>query len=736
MKKYDLYLDESGAFRKGQESLIGGFLCERDTISRIDCEYALNQIKASIVNEITIRDQIPDLDFYQWKHCCKNNNTQAKMYREEIQYKVLNHFYEFLEDKNAKPVIFRNDSRELLTDSTTTYLSVFAKGILLLLKKLYADNKEVELKIHVAQRMDTTARHFEDETIENLTEAIFEVGPNNRTILKVQYRKTLEWFLKIVLDSETYVKWKIDRMISEMEILVDHHTHIKDEWYSEPNDYTVVCDYICNSYFAMKGVFKSPELYRKVMDLYSGVVFNATSQNVVFTQEDIHNMIVQGRIFSAFEIVCLNEAIDYNAVKTVINRVNLLDPNEAIIIIDNVMDGLKKLIADTGRNNENERLLNRVLSFTELLEDEMQKIVFEINIRIYLIAVLTHLSKTDLVNSNFERSIELLDQINEVSLFEKYGDLLYNRRLVFLTDCFDYDSCENLFSSIDQYYKNKLKLYNGRSLTSISYGRIVGSYVQMLAAKMRLAKSTEDRELLYEYGEYYVRLSIEQFDTEEDLSRAYQNYCMIDLSAQRYGQALHHLLAATNGMLDSRSPIQDILQSIKKYEPGYQYLLYLYIKIMSESLFFGGHEEENRSLSSEMYKYLCNSGISYRDEENIRYYPRHVILWKMASYYALTGKKKEALKHYQEAYDLFVDQESEYTMLMISFAVIAEEIYMLMTYIKDENKEIELRQLFTERFTTVMEHKPEYFKNIFEIDSIEQIRDAEDYLSFSKRIAY
>lgn len=736
MKRYDLFVDESGAFRKEQESLIGGFLCESGAIRSFDCQNTLKNIKEALTNEISLRDNLPNMDFYIWEHCCENKMGHASSYREEIQYRVLQHYMDFLKAKQAKPVIFLNDAKEMFTDSTTTYLSVFAKGILLLLKQLHRYDEEVVLKIFVAQRMDTTARRLDEENITNLSEAIFELGADNRTILKAQYRKTFEWFFKIVLDSETYIKWKIDRMISEMEIMEDAHSYTRGKWVTKPNDYTVICDYICNSYFARKGVFRSSERYHQVLDFYSESVYKATSKNAVFTPEDITVMLEQNRISAAFELVCLNENFEFNTIKIVLLRINRLEANEGLVVIENAMDSLKKVITDTSQNTANQRLLNRILDYGKLLENELHKIIFEINVRIYLMAVLSHLSINEQFHSNFVRSAELLDRITEVSLFEKYSDLLYNRRMVFLTDCFDYDGCEALFSNIDSYYQSKLKLYDGRSLKSVSYGRIIGSYVQMLAMRIRLAQTEEDRDFLVKYAEYYAKLAIEQFDAPDDMARAYQNYCIEEIAAGRYKQALTYLQWSLKDIPEGVHLCKNILSKIKKWETGAQYKLYLYIKIMSESLLYGSDHEENRRLSSEMYQCLVSSGINCWDEQKLKYYPRHVILWKLASYYAQNGKKKEALRHYKASYSLLTSNEYEYTMQMMSLAVLAEEIYMLMTRIEEVELEQELKLKFSEKFKLVMEHKPDYVINVFGTASVNGMKSAEDYFEFSKKVAY
>jgi len=273
MIEWDLYLDESGAFKKkGEHTLIGGFLLPHHQVNKNMFEEWRRDIRNRIEDAKTItKQQLDDgdrrlqLDFkkkrnafseddqqklkqihqrgyYAFDHC---NDNKKQAFRWSTQRWVLEQYMEKIRSAKGYPVIFDNPRGVYHVDSNTTFMSIMANGLI----RLYNDlkkrdpNKKIVLYIHAAFRTNITRRDQKD---------CYEISPvkGEQYILdKGLYINQIKNLLFLNGGQELLELKEFQDSLERFELLDE--TQPKE--YMPPHPATVVCDYICNSFYASNG---------------------------------------------------------------------------------------------------------------------------------------------------------------------------------------------------------------------------------------------------------------------------------------------------------------------------------------------------------------------------------------------------------------------------------------------------------------------------------------------------
>lgn len=274
--EYDLYLDESGKFMKsGEPTLIGGFLiphhkhfseamaadwCERIKGNLI---HAGLQTETSLsngqdVHRLRLRNRhLPDheiellirqqnlIGYYIFEHCSENKLTANNKWG--TQAYVLDEFAKRIASLNGKIVIFSNPNGEYHIDSTTTYMTIFSLGFLNLYRSLTEEDGTFPIiHIHAAERKNTLLSDEEELLADTPLPYMDQAGNPSRVLVSGQYIAQVKNCAFLNGGVDLLKQKRFVSALEQMEIVCDTRD---SNGRFKPNALTVICDYICNSYY-------------------------------------------------------------------------------------------------------------------------------------------------------------------------------------------------------------------------------------------------------------------------------------------------------------------------------------------------------------------------------------------------------------------------------------------------------------------------------------------------------
>ena len=261
--EWELFVDESGSFDPGEHCLIGGFLCPAGRMN----EQVAAAWNYDIQQDPYVKEALDAFGHWKFDHCCKNrcSTSTKKIHRGLVQTRVVETFSKKLEAIGGKLVLFDHPSGTANVDNTTTFLSVLAKGLMMLFYDLQADT--TSLKVHFASRRNNTRLDDHEALLVSPTKVRNEGMKDAGVILPVQYANQIS-NLAFLQGGQSLLNDKVfDDMIKTIDVIMDTYKQvdydapfklINSEYkYVEhggnydkiPNALTIPCDYICNTFF-------------------------------------------------------------------------------------------------------------------------------------------------------------------------------------------------------------------------------------------------------------------------------------------------------------------------------------------------------------------------------------------------------------------------------------------------------------------------------------------------------
>ena len=186
--KWELFVDESGRFAKDEHCLVGGMLCPAGSMN----ESLARVWKAEILTDESIQKAISAYGNWIFDHCSENPvmNEEKKKYRQIIQEKVVKEYAKKLQSIGGKIIIFDNPKGVYNVDNTTNYLTVLAKGLLMLFYQLQSDLES--LRVYFAERKNITRSDSSEEYSISPTRAALIGVADERVIIGKQYEAVLK----------------------------------------------------------------------------------------------------------------------------------------------------------------------------------------------------------------------------------------------------------------------------------------------------------------------------------------------------------------------------------------------------------------------------------------------------------------------------------------------------------------------------------------------------------------
>lgn len=748
---WDLYVDESGNFAKDLRCLVGGFIVPEGSVTK----ELVEEWKSQIMAIPEINEMIQDVHWF-YDHCKVNTySTKRKQrVRSEIQYLVVKEYMDRIKKLGGKLVIFDNPSGIYNTDNTTNFLTILAKGLM----ALYYDwpEKNPVIRLHFASRMNVTYCKEKDDLPTSPTRVIEPELEDDVVIIPSQYVAQIRnlAFLQAgqtLLENETF-----SAMLDGIDILKDtFYTDEEGKKQQIANPLTIPCDYICNT--LIKADSYSDEYQNRIKKLYrqtDTLIYNTdrplshAPQELLNWESDGNN----GRIL--MRLISTN--FPEPATSRFLRFFNAATVHEQKTDIAFVIKALYSKVARQETMEELAERLGRAIRICDQMENEQIRLELVANLLLYQESLYTHLGNQKQVSLLQTQFKDAIDKIEDDTVRDELIDISDNRRLVNLTDKFDYDTATSEFENIERYWNQAIEARQRRHRTATEspkypiFGKTIGSYLQVLRHEIHQA-APEDKELYYSEAKDRFQQARDHLIDNEDISRFHQTACDIEAEMGHYQAAYNHLfLAATieqrdnDGLTDdvpiSSQSANDILKVSGYGGEKYPFLLQHYVRLLSLM-----YMSDSASKDAETILQPLISHINIQYGEEIRNpHPRTQIQWKTAS--ALAFRANSSEKQHQLSAILFskavsaLKQEKQAVFMAIAVGVLAEEAWHIaMNHVPGDASEIisQMKQLYQHYVSSLPSDKKDPFDKAFmKLPPEEMLKEKDKLLQASCAIGY
>lgn len=485
MKKYYVYLDESGDFEtdlvqgnKKNASLVGGFFWRRDDIRDI------KRLKNKI-------DEIKSGENHATEMSGANKGEKV--------YAMLTGVKKF----PIEFIIFQNDIKKKIVNSTQTYLTVVTEGLVQLMKKLVIlENEPVEINVVVGFKKDTT-QPISNSPVEGY---IPIEDYTTRLIEKISVERAK-------LKNGSFQKSVINISLSD----------------DKRDSYLILCDYICNFWYTRQSrVFCGSVAGSEKISIRNALE-SLYESDFIFplfnTEENEHvlRMVQDGfyadALFEAFAGMISEK--NYRLVKQSFLQLRSKQ-------IHRQLDTLADYIGDLVIFRQPEKMTEHVLEeaeklFEYLLENSIYDLKFYLDINLYLLAFFNNNGQIERMEQIFKKIEPQVARYTMRTLDVDYLLIYYTRWAVYLQDHHRYQEsrsvCENM-ELLLELIKEAIRGNDCIRLEGITkseqLGKVLGTKLQ---AQIPLCFLGQEN---YEAARDSSDRAMEQFTYEYDLIRQYQ----------------------------------------------------------------------------------------------------------------------------------------------------------------------------------------------------------------------
>ncbi len=484
MNSYYVYLDESGDFTDSsagkKKSLVGGFFWKKGDMSQ-DANEMIKEISR----------------FTKDNHATELDKTEKGEKILDMLKTAKNYPISF--------VIFQNDIKKVIINSTQTYLTVITEGLIQLMKKLVIlDNEPIELNVVAGFKKDTT-----QEVTSSFVGGYINVE---------QYRERINE--KIAIEKARLRNEKFQHSIIKIELADDKR-----------NERLILCDYICYFWFSRKSnsAFRqktqSDDKYvtikSEITKLYdSDLIFPlfSTEEN-----EHVNRMVQEGFYADALFEACAGMLSDSNC-RLIKQSFIKLRPKQ----IHNQLGNLADYIGDIIVFRQSQKLVKQVLDGAEelyefLTENSILDVKFYLDIQLYLLAYYNNAGQTEHMEQIFKKIEPEIARYTAQTLDIDYLMIYYTRLAVYLLEhrrySESYSICDNmelLLQLVEEAVRSNDCIKLEGDIKSEQLGKVLGTKLQALIPMCYLGEEEYDNAC-----EVSDR-AIDQFTYKYDLVRQYQ----------------------------------------------------------------------------------------------------------------------------------------------------------------------------------------------------------------------
>ena len=644
---WELFVDESGSFKAKEPCVVGGFLCPAGTVTE--------QITEEWKKEILSMPEIQKLQYPTWiyDHCCENNDKSESKSRWKIQVAVLKEYKRKITSLGGSFILMTCPKRYYNQDNTTNFLSVFAKGLMMLYEYLKQAGTLDSLKVHAAQRTDNTYLDYQElEEVSPTTD-----GPGSTYICGKRYQNQILNLAFLHGGSQLINDPVFLEMVKNIEIIPDRYAEninrtgnyiLKQDgkYHKLPDNQlgtgnydrlshplTVPADYICNS-FQQKTVNPYSPVLHQLNEIYMAsehIIILPTEQPFLPTSLFPNGFTVTGDVLMSL----FSSAYPSQDASRFIRVFNKCPVDQQHSVIQSMVDALRPYIRDSIDFYPYITRLQAGIDFASQITDPEIRNFFIANFLLYQRSLYTHLGDHENVkrtNSLFELALQSMDDGDDI---DRLHDIAGNQTIVDYTDEFRYDDALLIFMEAEDYWNNRIRLSRKKEPCYPLWGKTIGSYLQLLTHQLHRETNPVRRS---EYWEDFLKIqpqACHHLDNAFDLSRYHQNVCDLYAENGSWNKAFDHLYQAVleQNVSDSQLTVRDAEKVVNALIAGNQvlplqaYKLQHYVRLLSAIYLKEPDSSEAETLLSPLLQEMTEAAVHTISQSH----PRTQIMWKYAS---------------------------------------------------------------------------------------------------------
>lgn len=657
---WDLFVDESGKFNKDEHCLVGGFICPQGTISVSN----INKWKDEIQAIPEIQQLMTEFGSWIYDHCSENkvDTLEKRSLRKTLQLRIMQEYAKRIKEKGGKLIIFDNPGGSFNVDNTTNFLTVLAKGLMMLYYDLQDGNSSINL--YFASRMNVLYRDHPEEIPVSPTRVMEPGLWDDKTILDVQYKAQIRNLAFLQGGQWLLSDEKFSSMIENIKIMndiLDSSPNRKSKYRANP--FTVPCDYICNTFFSRSGMKQDQltiwnQLYQSLDCFYypTDKPLQPGFNGLPSWNDDSDNSTA---LFSLISLDFPEPAT--SAFLRGFNSASVDTQKNAIQFT--IRELYKKVDCQKAMGLLAERLGHTIETASQIRNAEIRN-EFIANLLLYQKSLYTHLGdqrKMESITTQFHSVVESIqnDAVRDELLY-----IADNRRLVDLTDCFNYEMALQEFADIKQDWMNVMSSRNSRHNSASrtnpkypAYGKTVGSYLQLLRHLIHQSNA-DDKELYYDEAVGYYDIYRHHLLDCTDIIRCHETISDLEAEMEHFQAAFDRLFQAAaleeNPDVEVQADFPITAENAARIitEAGFggekhPYLMQHYVRLLSMIFLADEESPEGEAMLSPLLPHLS---IAFGDQINSPH-PRTQMQWKIAS--ALAARKASTKQEKQLASTLF-----------------------------------------------------------------------------------
>ena len=581
---YHLYVDESGKFSNEETvvNVVGGMLISGDEDRSLMPQEWNRQARET--GKKTPKVSPEYLAAYDFDHCTENKGRERWL----IQKNMCRSYLENMKEIEARPVFFYADRDFLDVDSTTTYISILAKGLIQLFSQLRSERPGDEIKLfaHVAIREHTTMTHVrrisdretaadrksmsEDDILGRIREYIaLLASPTSRAVAAQnvemqniqieQYKRAIAHAAYLCAAEDIFRSRDFTNMMKKMEILENKFVKLPGTATSPKmerieNAWTVVCDCLCNSFYhCHTGHYSYDDLFGNM----NAIKIQAELSSAALEQEDIVES--YRNAYASRFIRLMHLGFPKTATEEWMQRFNQALPMHQRTFLNEIVPYFDALTYYHVDDQEVLDTIKNTLAVSEGIQDESVRNELQANLHVFHYAIHTHLAMAKDISEDIRLFHEKIQHVRSKEAVAALMPIFLNRNIVLYTDRFDHEKAEKTFFKLEKYWKETLKarqiLTESKQEYDEEYGKELGSYLQLIRHMLRVESNEEERDILYMDAEERFRQALLNLPQAADQSRIYQSMSGIEQEMGHWDAALTLLFQAsgsdavgTNGM--------------------------------------------------------------------------------------------------------------------------------------------------------------------------------------------
>ena len=630
-QRYYLYLDESGDFTHDKENK------------------RKKDWSPSLIGGILLKNTIPSIkinNMFSGKISHSKDETVEEVFRK----------FELVDELNPKYVIFSNEECIKVINNNLTYQNIMAEGIIQLLTKLKSEDNEIYVDIYIAERII--------------------IGDDKEKQKGKKYDK---------VDLGTYMN-----RIKERLIMAGNRAGIQSsEWNitlgnAVKDDMLKMADVVCNTYLTRETKFKDDK-YKRIREAYKNpertYFFTVFQSSIIRLFQEA---MADGRIGEAITLICQHEdeTLIKKHMENVKKRLQAVSLEDLEVQYKYISALVEHFIKVERKFEKSIRFLHNLLDYFIPIFDDIEKskvtvLQFKLDLYFHLLTVYTH-------NGDVEKSIEcekICDELFHNTSFSMemvdYQVRYKNRKIINKINQFAFDEakqeCEELIKQCKN-VKEILELMTEQDFTYEELGKAYSNMVQIYSFMLRHNKK------LYKEAVEISNCAIQEMRFN---LRQYQYRTMLETENGNFDKAFLALAVAAGVLMPADVDLntgtiikkeKEIKQLCKEIANNIScekevYLVSNYIRLMAEGKITGWEFAEK------MFEYYNLSAMCKELSGEIEEYqhPYEIIYWKLATYYAESGKWNAANDNYSKALQVCLRNKNEITLRQIGFAIELEQ---------------------------------------------------------------